>query len=76
MLLFKTQTFNNNWEYKKADDDFIALINCDGLDASILENPQATDYFNEKYTMWHLDSSGKMKDRLSFKGYESGHMID
>ena len=35
----------------------------------------ATDYFNAKYTMWHLDSSGKMKDRLSFKGYESGHMM-
>ena len=35
----------------------------------------ATDYFNAKYTMWHLDPSGKMKDRLSFKGYESGHMM-
>lgn len=35
----------------------------------------ATDYFNAKYNMWHLDPSGKMKDRLSFKGYESGHMM-
>jgi hypothetical protein len=25
--------------------------------------------------MWQLDPSGKMKDRLSFKGYESGHMM-
>ena len=25
--------------------------------------------------MWHLDPSGKMKDRLSFKGYRSGHMM-
>lgn len=35
----------------------------------------ATTYFNSKYTMWQLDPSGKMKDRLSFKGYRSGHMM-
>lgn len=35
----------------------------------------ATQYFNAKYTMWHLDPSGRLKDRLSFKGYRSGHMM-
>lgn len=35
----------------------------------------ATTYFNAKYTVWHLDPSAKMKDRLSFKGYRSGHMM-
>ena len=35
----------------------------------------ATSYFDAKYTMWQLDPSGKMKNRLSFKGYESGHMM-
>ncbi len=35
----------------------------------------ATDYFNAKYNMWQLDPSGKMKDRLSWKGYRSGHMM-
>ena len=35
----------------------------------------ATTYFNAKYNMWHLDPSGKMKDRMSFKGYRSGHMM-
>jgi carboxypeptidase C (cathepsin A) len=35
----------------------------------------ATDYFNAKYNMWQLDPSGRMKDRLSFKGYRSGHMM-
>lgn len=35
----------------------------------------ATTYFNAKYTMWQLDPSGRMKDRLSFKGYRSGHMM-
>ena len=35
----------------------------------------ATTYYNGKYTMWHIDPSGKMKERLSFKGYRSGHMM-
>ena len=35
----------------------------------------ATTYFNAKYSMWNLDPSGRMKDRLSFKGYRSGHMM-
>ncbi len=35
----------------------------------------ATTYFNAKYTMWHLDPSGKLKDRLRFEGYRSGHMM-
>ena len=35
----------------------------------------ACDYFNAKYDMWQLDPSGKMKDRLSWKGYRSGHMM-
>ena len=34
-----------------------------------------TTYFNAKYTMWQLDPSGKMKDRLRFEGYRSGHMM-
>lgn len=35
----------------------------------------ATTYFNTKYTMWQMDPSGRMKDRMSFKGYRSGHMM-
>lgn len=35
----------------------------------------ATTYFEAKYSMWHLDPSGKMKDRLRFEGYRSGHMM-
>ena len=59
----------------------------DNLRMAMAENPYltvmfqsgyydgATTYFNAKYTMWQLDPSGKMKDRLSFKGYRSGHMM-
>lgn len=35
----------------------------------------ATTYFDAKYTMWQLDASGRMKDRLRFEGYRSGHMM-
>lgn len=35
----------------------------------------ATTYFNAKYTMWQIDPSGRMKDRMEFKGYRSGHMM-
>jgi carboxypeptidase C (cathepsin A) len=34
-----------------------------------------TDYFNAKFNMWQMDPAGKLQDRLSFKGYRSGHMM-
>ncbi len=59
----------------------------DGLRKAMAENPYlnvlyqagyydgATTYFTSKYSMWQTDPSGKMKDRFSFKGYRSGHMM-
>lgn len=59
----------------------------DNLRKAMAENPYlkvlnqsgyydgATTYFNAKYTQWQIDPSGKMKDRFSFKGYRSGHMM-
>ncbi len=35
----------------------------------------ACDYFTAKYTMNHLDLTGKLKDRINFGFYESGHMM-
>jgi carboxypeptidase C (cathepsin A) len=35
----------------------------------------ATTYFQAKQTMWFVDPSGKLKDRFTFKGYRSGHMM-
>jgi carboxypeptidase C (cathepsin A) len=35
----------------------------------------ATTYFDAKYSMWQLDPSGRLKDRLRFEGYRSGHMM-
>jgi carboxypeptidase C (cathepsin A) len=35
----------------------------------------ACDYFNAKYSLWQLDPSGKLKDRLNWQGYRSGHML-
>jgi len=34
-----------------------------------------TDYFNAKYTLWNMDPSGRFQDRMTFKGYRSGHMM-
>jgi carboxypeptidase C (cathepsin A) len=59
----------------------------DNLRKAMAENPYlnllfqagyydgATTYFNTKYTMWQIDPSGKLKDRMRFKGYRSGHMM-
>ncbi|WP_249207599.1 S10 family peptidase [Chitinophaga hostae] len=35
----------------------------------------ACDYFNAKYSMWQMDPGGRLKDRLSWHGYRSGHMM-
>lgn len=35
----------------------------------------ACDYFNAKYNMWQMDPSGRLKDRMRFIGYRSGHMM-
>ncbi|CAM1344377.1 S10 family peptidase [Tenacibaculum amylolyticum] len=35
----------------------------------------ATTFSAAKYTMGKIDPSGKLKDRMSFKGYRSGHMM-
>ena len=35
----------------------------------------ATQYFDAKYTMWQMDPSGRLADRMRFEGYESGHMM-
>ncbi|PTM13246.1 MAG: carboxypeptidase [Bacteroidetes bacterium] len=59
----------------------------DNLRQAMAENPYlnvmfqggyydgACTYFNSKYTMWQIDPSGKLADRLSFRGYRSGHMM-
>ncbi|GAB3955241.1 carboxypeptidase [Spirosoma harenae] len=35
----------------------------------------ACDYFNAKYSMWQINASGKLKDRMDWEGYRSGHMM-
>jgi carboxypeptidase C (cathepsin A) len=35
----------------------------------------ACDYFNAKYSLWQLDPSGKLNDRISWHGFRSGHML-
>ncbi len=35
----------------------------------------ACDYFNARYNMWQIDPSGKLKDRIEYQTYRSGHMM-
>jgi len=35
----------------------------------------ACDYFNAQYNLWQMDPGGKLKDRMSWEGYRSGHMM-
>jgi carboxypeptidase C (cathepsin A) len=35
----------------------------------------ATNYFQAKYSMWQVNQSGRLGDRMRFKGYPSGHMM-
>lgn len=35
----------------------------------------ACDYFNAKYNLWQMDPSGRLKDRMQWEGYRSGHMM-
>ncbi|RFM36541.1 S10 family peptidase [Chitinophaga silvisoli] len=35
----------------------------------------ACDYFNAKYSIWQMDPGGKLKSRIKWEGYRSGHMM-
>lgn len=35
----------------------------------------ACDYFNAKYNLWQMDIGGRYTNRISWKGYRSGHMM-
>lgn len=35
----------------------------------------ACDVLTARYTLWQLDRSGKLADRIDFTAYESGHML-
>ncbi|MDZ4753180.1 MAG: carboxypeptidase [Phycisphaerae bacterium] len=59
----------------------------ENLRSAIAENPYlhvlvqsgyydgATNYFDAKFTMWNMDPAGRFQDRLTWKGYRSGHMM-
>jgi len=34
-----------------------------------------TDFFNAKYTLWNMDPASRFQDRMTWKGYRSGHMM-
>ncbi|HMC85367.1 MAG TPA: hypothetical protein VKI61_07570, partial [Chitinophagaceae bacterium] len=79
---FKYLMFGNVWPWDNTNDH-----TGENLRQALAQNPfmhlmvqsgyyyGACDYFNAKYSMWQMDPGGKLKDRLSWKGYRSGHMM-
>jgi len=78
----KYNVFGNTGKWDKSNDN-----TRDNLRQAMAQNPYlkvltqsgyydgATTYFSAKYSQSQIDPSGKMKDRFSFKGYRSGHMM-
>ncbi len=78
----KYNMFGNVWPWNDQNDHV-----GEDLRQAIAQNPYlhlliqsgyydgACDYFNAKYSLWQLDPSGKLKDRLHWEGYRSGHML-
>ena len=78
----KYNLFGNVFPWDNKDDH-----TGENLRQAIAENPSlhlliqsgyydgACDYFNAKYSLWQLDPSGRLKDRLHWEGYRSGHML-
>ncbi|MVT09967.1 S10 family peptidase [Chitinophaga tropicalis] len=78
----KYNMFGNVWPWDQKDNK-----TGENLRQAIAQNPflhllvqsgyydGACDYFNARYSMWQLDPGGRLKDRLKWEGYRSGHMM-
>jgi len=78
----KYNMFGSVWPWDNKDDH-----TGENLRQAMAQNPYlhllvqsgyydgACDYFNAKYNLWQMDPSGRLKDRMSWKGYRSGHMM-
>jgi len=78
----KYNMFGSVWPWDEKNDH-----TGENLRQALAENPSlhlliqsgyydgACDYFNAKYSLWQLDPSGRLKDRLNWEGYRSGHML-
>jgi carboxypeptidase C (cathepsin A) len=78
----KYNMFGNVWPWDDKNDN-----TGENLRQAMAQNPflhllvqsgyydGACDYFNAKYNLWQMDPGGKLKDRISWKGFRSGHMI-
>lgn len=55
----------------------LAMAENPGLHLMILSGyyDGACDYFNAKYSMSQIDPGGKLKSRMTWNGYRSGHMM-
>lgn len=54
-----------------------AMLSNPGLHLMVLSGyyDGACDYFNAKYSMWQINQNGRLKNRMEWHGYKSGHMM-
>ncbi|MEO7315200.1 MAG: carboxypeptidase [Ginsengibacter sp.] len=67
----------DNTNDQTGDDLKKAMLSNPGLHLMVLSGyyDGACDYFNAKYSMWQINQNGKLKDRMEWHGYKSGHMM-
>lgn len=78
----KYNMFGNVWPWDDKNDN-----TGDNLRQAMAQNPflhlmvqsgyydGACDFFNAQYSLWQMDPSGRLKDRISWKGLRTGHMV-
>ncbi|MEZ4983424.1 MAG: carboxypeptidase [Saprospiraceae bacterium] len=66
---FEDDNTRDNLRQAMAQNPYLHVLFQSGYDDG------ATTYFHAKHTMAQLDPSGRLRDRMDFKGYRSGHMM-
>lgn len=85
-LNFKTDLkylmFGNVWPWESENNHTgkqlqSALLENPGLHLMVLSGyfDGACDYFNAKYSLWQINQSGRLSDRIEWHGFQSGHMM-
>jgi carboxypeptidase C (cathepsin A) len=78
----KYNMFGEVWPWDEKNDN-----TGDNLRQAMAQNPflhllvqsgyydGACDFFNAQYSLWQMDPGGKLKDRITWKGLRTGHMV-
>ncbi len=65
----KNDNTGNNLRQAMAQNPFLHLMVQSGY------YDGACDFFNAQYSLWQMDPVGRLKDRITWKGLRTGHMV-